>query len=188
MNQTTKITQKTINGRALLSYIPMDITVDIQIASDGDDAPDPALINAWVESVLQESDVIAQAEIDHRPIELSLRVVNNDESQTLNREYRGKDRPTNVLSFPSDATVDLPFRHFGDLVICAPVVRNEAQEQEKTIQNHWAHMVVHGTLHLAGFDHIEADDAVVMETIEKHILAKHGIDDPYRDSPQQQAV
>lgn len=105
--------------------------------------------------------------------ELTIRVVGAAEGRSLNRRYRGKDRPTNVLSFHG-APGEL-----GDLVICAPVVRREAREQGKPPAHHWAHMVVHGVLHLRGFDHIEEAEARVMESRERAILAGLSLPDPY---------
>jgi probable rRNA maturation factor len=101
-------------------------------------------------------------------------VVGPAESRALNRRYRGKDKPTNVLSFPCEAPGEL-----GDVVICAPVVAREAREQGKAVAAHWAHMVVHGVLHLRGFDHIRAAQAKVMEARERAILARLSFPDPY---------
>ncbi|HDP88812.1 MAG TPA: rRNA maturation RNase YbeY [Thioalkalivibrio sp.] len=115
--------------------------------------------------------------------EVVIRLVEADESQALNRDYRGKDRPTNVLSFPFEAPPGVPAEdlggYLGDLVICTPVVRAEALEQGKSEESHWAHMVVHGMLHLQGFDHIDTAEAEEMETIEKEILFRLGYSDPY---------
>ena len=106
--------------------------------------------------------------------ELTLRIVGQRESRALNRKFRGKDRPTNVLSFPYEEPGTL-----GDVVLCAPVVNREAKEQGKPVAAHWAHMVVHGVLHLRGFDHIRAGDAKVMESRERAILARLSFPDPY---------
>ena len=104
--------------------------------------------------------------------ELTIRVVGAAESRKLNRTWRGKDKPTNVLSFASD-------HELGDLAICAPVVAREAREQGKQPAAHWAHMVVHGVLHLLGYDHETDRDAEVMEAHESKILAQFGYHDPY---------
>jgi probable rRNA maturation factor len=107
---------------------------------------------------------------------ITLRIVGERESRALNREYRGKDKPTNVLSFGYEEPGAL-----GDLVLCAPVVNREAKEQGKPAAAHWAHMVVHGVLHLRGFDHIRGRDAKVMEDRERAILARLHFPDPYQD-------
>ena len=112
--------------------------------------------------------------------EITLRVVDSLESQSLNHHYRGKDKPTNVLSFPFTNPAPIPLPLLGDLVICQAVVIQEAEEQGKSVQAHWAHMVVHGLLHLLGYDHIEDADAEIMETLECKILAKLGYPDPYQ--------
>ncbi len=116
--------------------------------------------------------------------EVSLRIVSTEESQQLNNDYRGKDKPTNVLSFPMDMPEELMKEMhvtlLGDLVICAQVVAEEAVQQEKTNDAHWAHMLVHGMLHLQGFDHIENEEAEKMELKEIKILKQLGFDNPYK--------
>lgn len=113
--------------------------------------------------------------------EITVRVVDEDESQQLNHEYRGKNKPTNVLSFPFEAPPGIEMNLLGDLVICAGVVEAEAQQQNKPLDHHWAHMIIHGTLHLLGYDHIEDDQAEEMEGLEISLLGKLSIDDPYQD-------
>ena len=109
---------------------------------------------------------------------LCLRLVDAEESRALNHRFRGKDRPTNVLSFPANSPlVEEP--ELGDILLCAPVIAAEAAEQGKTARAHWAHMVVHGVLHLCGYDHIDDDEARVMEAAERRILAGLGFADPY---------
>ncbi|WP_028468062.1 rRNA maturation RNase YbeY [Neptunomonas japonica] len=112
--------------------------------------------------------------------EICIRLVEPTESQQLNNDYRGKDAPTNVLSFPFDGPEGIPMDLLGDLAICADIVTKEAQEQNKPVRNHWAHMVIHGTLHLIGFDHINDSDAEQMETLEIALLASINIPDPYQ--------
>lgn len=114
--------------------------------------------------------------------EVTVRIVGAAESRRLNRDWRGKDKPTNVLSFPAGEVLDpTAVRHpLGDLVICAPVVMREAKAQQKPPQAHWAHLVVHGVLHLLGYDHENERDATVMEARETAILRHFGIADPYR--------
>lgn len=148
---------------------------------DADTLPSPADFRLWAEAALAEA-----GEADStQDVELSIRLVGNEESQALNRDYRDKDRPTNVLSFPADLPemilAELDARPLGDLAICAPVVLREADEQGKTAGAHWAHMTVHGVLHLLGHDHIEAEDAARMEPLEISILARLGVDNPYDD-------
>ncbi|MGH8198713.1 MAG: rRNA maturation RNase YbeY, partial [Steroidobacteraceae bacterium] len=111
--------------------------------------------------------------------ELGIRVVGAGESRRLNERWRGRPAPTNVLSFP--AAPALRGRQLGDIVVCAPVVAREAREQGKALSAHWAHMIVHGTLHLLGFDHVRAADAKRMEGRERALLRRIGIADPYGD-------
>ncbi|HEX7816088.1 rRNA maturation RNase YbeY [Dyella sp.] len=111
--------------------------------------------------------------------ELSIRLVDSAEGRQLNRDYRGKDYATNVLSFPAELPPGMPMPLIGDLAICAPVVTREAAEQGKPARHHWAHMTIHGVLHLLGYDHIEDAEADVMEALETRILARLGIADPY---------
>jgi probable rRNA maturation factor len=107
-----------------------------------------------------------------------VRVVDREESRALNSRYRGMDKPTNVLSFP--AQVDVPGEHIlGDVVVCAAVVCAEAADQGKAVRDHYAHMIVHGVLHLTGYDHVKARDAQLMESLEKKILERVGVADPY---------
>ena len=111
--------------------------------------------------------------------EVTVRIVDSEESQQLNRDYRGKDKPTNVLSFPFEMPPGIELDLLGDLVICRQVVEQEADEQQKPLMAHWAHMVVHGSLHLLGYDHIDDDEAEEMESLETEILQKMGFEDPY---------
>ena len=117
---------------------------------------------------------------------LGIRVVGPAESRRLNRSYRGKDKPTNILSFPFEAPPGIEMNLLGDLVICAAVVAREAREQHKPLDHHWAHMVVHGVLHLRGYNHLDDKQASEMETLEKQILEGFGIADPY--TPTDMAV
>jgi probable rRNA maturation factor len=148
----------------------------VQIAVDGARVPEAAKVRKWVRSALAD---------DVRG-ELTVRVVDAKEIAALNARYRGKQGPTNVLSF-SGTGAELPqaaadadgLLPFGDVVICAEVVEREAREQGKPLAAHWAHMVVHGTLHLQGYDHEKAREAAVMETRERALLARLGFPDPY---------
>ncbi|MCU4675428.1 rRNA maturation RNase YbeY [Catenovulum sp. 2E275] len=147
------------------------LELDLQHAYQGD-VPALAEFIRWAQAALVER--------GDSPTELSIRVVELAESQSLNHEYRGKDKPTNVLSFPFENPPGLTLPLIGDLVICADVVKQEAAEQNKPEIAHWAHMVVHGCLHLLGYDHIEDDEAEIMESMETRILLQLGFDDPYK--------
>lgn len=155
---------------------PAHLELDVQIACDASGLPTEADFTGWVQAALDGAGFKAPQGM---PTEMTIRVVDTEESRELNRTYRDKDKPTNVLSFPFEVPDDVELALLGDLVICAPVVAQESQEQDKTSRAHWAHMVVHGTLHLLGFDHIEADEAAEMETLEVQILGKLGFADPY---------
>ena len=151
------------------------LSVDIQVASSSGGIPADKDIRTWVAAVLDQLDFIDN-------VEISLRIVDEGESRDLNREWRQKDKPTNVLSFPSgigDYAPDEEPRPLGDIVICAPLVLQEAARQDKNESDHWAHLVVHGTLHLLGFDHESDAEAADMEAIEREILAAQGVADPY---------
>ena len=113
--------------------------------------------------------------------ELNIRIVEEGEITTLNSQYRGKKQSTNVLSFPFDAVTPEPMPILGDIVICAPLVVREAQEQNKSIESHWAHLVVHGILHLLGYDHDTDNNAKIMETLESEILTKMNYPSPYEN-------
>lgn len=114
-----------------------------------------------------------------RPAELTVRIVSAEEGRALNRDYRGKDYATNVLSFPAELPEGVTLPLLGDLVICAPVVAKEAAEQGKALAAHYAHLTIHGVLHLLGLDHENDIEALVMEAIEREILADMGYSDPY---------
>jgi probable rRNA maturation factor len=125
----------------------MTYQIDIESNSQSRQIPPLADLEYWISAALQSQ--------EFEDAEVSVYIVDEDEGQELNAQYRGKDYPTNVLSFPADIAEEVGVPLLGDLVVCAPVVEREAQEQGKTLQAHWAHMLVHGTLHLLGFDHIE---------------------------------
>lgn len=125
----------------------------------------------------------AQAALGERAngTEMTLRIVDEAEGRELNRSYRGKDYATNVLSFPAELPEDLGLQLLGDLVLCAPVVTREAGEQGKAPEAHWAHLTVHGCLHLLGFDHQTDNEAEAMEALETEILRRLGYPDPYEN-------
>jgi probable rRNA maturation factor len=145
--------------------------LDLQIASKVEALPSEPEFLTWLSATIDRAAPTA---------EITVRIVDEAESQQLNHDYRDKDRPTNVLSFPFQAPPGVEMPILGDLVICAPVVQREAAEQQKSCQAHWAHLVIHGTLHLLGYDHIEEGEALIMESREKEILATLGLPDPYR--------
>lgn len=150
----------------------------LQIACEADDLPPADALLLWAEAALAACEPEAQA-----PLELTLRVVDRSESRALNRRYRAKDAATNILSFPWEPPAPelaglVPL--LGDLVVCAPLVQDEALAQGKPPEAHWAHLIVHGVLHLRGFDHVDEEDAVRMESLEVSILAGLGYPDPYR--------
>src|SRR5690606_25537609 len=127
------------------------------------------------------------ADVARRPWSLSIQLLSAEAMQMFNSEYRGKDRPTNVLSFPFEPPQGLPPEaladaqaELGDIFICPSILEQEALDQNKLLAHHWMHIVIHGILHLLGHDHIEAHDADVMEAIEVALLAELGIDDPYQ--------
>ena len=147
------------------------IFVDLQIATENlEGLPTEEQIVQWATAAVQpEGD----------EVEMTVRIVDEAESHELNLTYRGKDRPTNVLSFPFECPDEVELPLLGDLVICRQVVEREAAEQEKPLMSHWAHMVVHGSLHLLGYDHIEDNEAEEMESLETQIMQGLGFDDPY---------
>lgn len=148
----------------------MAIILDLQQASSASDLPTEAELLRYLQAAV--SPFQADAEV-------TIRIVDETESQQLNFDYREKDKPTNVLSFPFQCPPGIELPLLGDLVICVQVVAREAQEQQKTLQAHWAHMVVHGSLHLLGFDHINDADAEEMEAEEIQILQELGFANPY---------
>lgn len=148
-----------------------DFFIDLQIACQDDQNLPPLLdFKRWATASLRPNTTAR---------ELTIRLVDEAESHKLNLTYRGKDRPTNVLSFPFECPPNVPLPLLGDLVICRQVVEREAQEQQISAYAHWAHMVVHGVLHLQGFDHIAEDEAKEMESLETAIMQSLGFADPY---------
>ena len=147
------------------------LRIDLQNDSGFREIPEPALFERWVRAALQRP---------YTELEQTIRIVDEAESRRLNRDYRGRDKPTNVLSFPSELPPELlDYECLGDLVICAPVVEAEAREQGKPPQAHWAHLVVHGMLHLQGLDHETEAEAASMEALEIEILKSLGHTNPY---------
>ena len=156
----------------------MTVTIEVslseslasEIAESDDDVPEPELIQNWAQAAyLSDNDAIA-----------SVYVAGSDEIQQLNKQYRDKDKATNVLSFPMQSPEEIDICLLGDIALCAPVINLEAKQQSKTKSEHWAHMVVHGMLHLQGFDHIKDDEAETMEQHEIKILEQLGFANPYK--------
>ena len=150
------------------------IELDLQVASSASNLPSHADFLAWCSLALRQRS---------NPSELTIRLVDAEEGLELNSTWRGKDYPTNVLSFAADipdGLLDIPL--LGDLVICVPVVAQEAAEQHKELAAHWAHLVIHGCLHLLGYDHIDETEAEEMESLERQLLAEIGHPDPYCDN------
>ena len=152
------------------------IELDLQLVTDASNLPAEAQLRRWVELALRQRTADS---------ELTIRLVDAEEGQELNHTYRHKDYATNVLSFPAEVPeglLDIPL--LGDLVICVPVVEREAREQNKSPEAHWAHLVIHGCLHLLGYDHIDDEEAEEMEGLERQLLAELGYPDPYRDDEE----
>jgi len=158
----------------------MNLQVDIQCAS-AEPVPEEDDIRNWIEATLANRERDADTEI-------SVRLVDESEMSALNQNYRDKPGATNVLSFPSDLPPELELPLLGDIVICAPVVYSEAAQQGKQPTAHWAHMTVHGTLHLLGYDHTEEDEALEMEALEIAIMATLHYPCPYGDTPLREQV
>ncbi len=149
------------------------LELDLQLASSAPDMPSEAQFRTWCTLALRQRTADS---------ELTIRLVDEAEGRELNHTYRQRDYATNVLSFPADVPdelLDIPL--LGDLVICVPVVVREAQEQSKNLEAHWAHLVIHGCLHLLGYDHILDAEAEEMEALERTLLAELGHPDPYAD-------
>lgn len=159
----------------------MTAQVDVQFAADDESIPGADDIAMWVNRAI---DAAGSSGIG----EVSVRVVGADEMQQLNSEFREQSKPTNVLSFPAGDLAGLPdeaARPLGDVVVCAAVVAAEAEQQGKTLDDHWGHMVIHGTLHLLGFDHENDSDAADMESLEIRILGNFGVANPYAETRQE---
>ena len=144
--------------------------IELQVTTETPGLPSASQFEAWSAAAIQA---------DKSDYSLVIRVVDESESESLNSTYRHKEKPTNVLSFPFEPPPGIDESHLGDLVVCAPVVEKEAMEQNKRPEAHWAHMIVHGVLHLQGYDHQNVREADEMEALEKQILSRLGFPDPY---------
>ncbi len=146
--------------------------VKVQVATTAKRLPSPAKLKTWARGALSG--------LRRKSAAVTLRIVDGRESKQLNTQFRGQHKPTNVLSFNFEPPPGTRSDVLGDVVICAPVVRREAREQNKEERAHWAHMVVHGIMHLRGYDHQNGKDAAAMEAKEARILRRLGFSDPYR--------
>jgi len=146
--------------------------IEIQAVFESAGQPDQQQIQLWVDTALDDYE---------QDTEIVVRIVDEQESAELNEQYRHKSGPTNILSFPVDLPEGIELDLLGDLVICAPVVEKEALEQDKLLAHHWAHIIVHGVLHLLGYDHIDDGEAELMENKEIAILNKLHINNPYTE-------
>lgn len=171
-------------------YLDIQNAISSDALNTSDSVPDKEKIESWIRQALlqvteSEQNSDNKESKTNSEYELTIRIVDKDEIQSLNKNYRHIDKATNVLSFPYegfpfDAPVEIQLPLLGDLVICHEIVVEEAQQQNKTIEAHWAHMVIHGVLHLKGYDHIEDNEAEIMEALEVTVLKKLHISDPYQ--------
>lgn len=149
------------------------MNVELQNTTDHTDLPTEAVFNQWAEKVT------SNLQLPTSNLEATIRLINAEESNELNRQFRNKDKATNVLSFPYEPLGEEDKNYLGDLAMCVDVIKLEAQEQNKTLEAHFTHMTIHGILHLLGYDHIEEDQAKAMEALEIKILAELGFENPY---------
>jgi len=150
--------------------------LDIQLVFESEGQPSQQQFQYWVDTALADYS---------QNTEIVIRIVDEQESAELNQQYRHKQGPTNILSFPVDLPEGVELDLLGDLVVCASVLEREAQQQNKSLTDHWAHIIIHGVLHLLGYDHIEDSDAEEMEALEIAILNKLNINNPYTEVIEQ---
>ena len=152
----------------------MTIHIDIQKVDESDLKIQDSELIKWAKTPLEHFDETG---------ELTLRICSKDEIHQLNHTYRHKNKATNVLAFPTEVPENIPldFKFWGDVIICPDVINDEAKEMNKNLTAHWAHIIIHGVLHLMGYDHIKDDDAKEMQDIEVEILRQFNIDNPYSD-------
>jgi len=161
------------------------IEVELQNTNNFSTVPNKSALQNWSNAALQKTDSSGS-------MSLVIRVVNEEEGIALNLAYRDKNSATNILSFPYEVpeyATDIPEleeeyarAYLGDLVLCEKVVINEAKAQNKTLEQHWAHLIVHGVLHLQGYNHIDDGDALIMESLEIRIMESLGFDNPYLET------
>ncbi len=162
-------------------------SVDVQCMYADVSVPDDQLFHQWVSSAVDF--LVKHQQLEKIDYEVSIRVIDKEDSRQLNKDYRQQNKATNVLSFPFD-TPDIFKQHqqvniLGDIVVCALIVEAESQQQNKQTEQHWAHMIIHGVLHLLNYDHINMDDANIMEALEIKILAQLGYPNPYMEYPHE---
>ena len=155
---------------------PYTVHITVQQESDSTAIPDTRELRQWVLEVFAKQ----PAAVNGTAVEICVRIVDEEESAAINDHWRGKKQATNVLSFPMNYTHPAMASLLGDLVICAPVIEYEAIQQGKQLSAHWAHMIIHGVLHLLGFDHVKKTDALHMEKMEVQLLHDLGFPDPYQ--------
>lgn len=153
----------------------MSSRIEIQVATSAGDVPARSLIRRWVRATLRA--------VDFGAADLTVRIVDEAEIRDLNRRYRDRDRATDVLSFPFEDPPGIETTILGDVVVCAQVVTQVARDRSLAVDAHWAHIVVHGVLHLCGHDHVADADAMRMQALETAVLAELGIPDPYGQTP-----
>jgi len=158
--------------------VTIEMSVSENLDSEEGDIPDAALVQQWAEKACLCDDRVVT----------SVQIVSKDEMRELNNTWRGKNRPTNVLSFPMQSPDEVDLKILGDLVMCADVINTEARQQHKPAQAHWAHMVVHGMLHLQGYDHIDEHQADEMEALEIRMLDQLGFDNPYLENVSEETA
>ena len=158
--------------------VSIEMSVSDNLDAEEEDIPDAALVQQWAEKACLCDDQVIT----------SVQIVSKDEMHELNNTWRGKNRPTNVLSFPMQSPDEVDLKILGDLVMCADVINTEARQQHKPAQAHWAHMVVHGMLHLQGYDHIDEHQADEMEALEIRILDQLGFDNPYLENVSEETA
>lgn len=146
------------------------VSVEVQYAETGMDAPSEERFQQWSAIIPADCDT---------PQDACIRIVTEDEIAELNARFRQKDGSTNVLAFAAEIPAGVELNFLGDIVICAPIVIKQAQDQGKSVESHWAHMTLHGILHLQGYDHIDSQDAEIMESLEVQLMAKLGYANPY---------
>jgi probable rRNA maturation factor len=152
--------------------VTIEMSVSENLDAEEEDIPDAAMVQQWAEKACLCDD----------PLITSVRIVSKDEMRELNHIWRGRNSPTNVLSFPMQSPDEVDLKILGDLALCADVINSEARQQHKPVQAHWAHMVVHGMLHLQGYDHIDEHQADEMEALEIRVLDQLGFENPYLEN------